>query len=165
MQDENIIIDHMFTCKLIDFGSATFYKPGQLFTTFYGTVEYCSPEVLKGHSYEGPELEMWSLGVLLYIIMFGENPFYDADDTMRAELHPPHNDISVNCWDLVEGCLDPNPKKRASLWHIKEHSWVNMKVSASDYRLYDVIPCTESELKPLTHYQEVLEPPSYLSQV
>lgn len=165
IKDENIIIDHMFTCKLIDFGSATFYKPGQLFTTFYGTVEYCSPEVLKGHSYEGPELEMWSLGVLLYIIMFGENPFYDADDTMRAELHPPHNDISVNCWDLVEGCLDPNPKKRASLWHIKEHSWVNMKVSASDYRLYDVIPCTESELKPLTHYQEVLEPPSYLSQV
>ena len=164
-QDENIIIDHNFHCKLIDFGSATFYKPGQLFTTFYGTVEYCSPEVLRGCSYEGPELEMWSLGVLLYIIMFGENPFYDADDTMRAELHPPHNDISSNCWDLVEGCLDPDPKKRASLWHIKEHAWVNIPVSATDYRLYDVIPCTESELRPATHYQDIPDPPSYLCQV
>lgn len=165
VKDENIIIDHTFNCKLIDFGSATFYKPGQMFSTFYGTVEYCSPEVLKGCSYEGPELEMWSLGVLLYIIMFGENPFYDADDTMRAELHPPHNDISTNCWDLVESCLDPDPKKRASLWHIKEHAWVNMAVSASDYRLYDVIPCTESELRPCTHYQDIPEPPSYLCQV
>jgi len=165
IKDENIIIDHKFSCKLIDFGSATFYKSGQMFSTFYGTVEYCSPEVLKGCSYEGPELEMWSLGVLLYIIMFGENPFYDADDTMRAELHPPHNDISTNCWDLVESCLDPDPKKRASLWYIKEHAWVNRAVSASDYRLFDVIPCTESELRPCTHYQDIPEPPSYLSQV
>ena len=50
IKDENIIINNKFGCKLIDFGSATFYKPGQLFNTFYGTVEYCSPEVLKGSS-------------------------------------------------------------------------------------------------------------------
>ena len=34
--------------------------------------------------------------------MFGENPFYDTEDTMRAELHPPHNDCSPGCWELVE---------------------------------------------------------------
>ena len=53
IKDENIIIDHHFGCKLIDFGSATFFKPGQLFNTFYGTVEYCSPDVLRGFPYEG----------------------------------------------------------------------------------------------------------------
>ena len=39
--------DCRFSCKLIDFGSAVFFKPGQRFHTFYGTVEYCSPEVLQ----------------------------------------------------------------------------------------------------------------------
>ena len=53
IKDENIIINHKFGCKLIDFGSATFFKPGQLFNTFYGTVEYCSPDVLRGFPYEG----------------------------------------------------------------------------------------------------------------
>ena len=69
IKDENIIIDHHFTCKLIDFGSATFFQPGQLFSTFYGTVEYCSPDVLRGNSYEGPQLELWSLGVLVSILL------------------------------------------------------------------------------------------------
>jgi serine/threonine protein kinase len=39
--------------------------------------------------YEGPELEMWSLGVTLYVMTFGENPFFDVEEIMRAELHPP----------------------------------------------------------------------------
>ena len=153
IKDENIIIDQKFSCKLIDFGSATFYKPGQLFNTFYGTMEYCSPEVLKGFPYEGPELEMWSLGVLLYIIMFGENPFFNAEDTMRAQLHPPHNDASQSCWDLIQSSLEPDPKKRASLWYIKEHSWVMMEASAEKYRFEEVIPCNNSEIAPATHYQ------------
>lgn len=155
IKDENVIIDYNFNCKLIDFGSATFFKPEQLFTIFYGTVEYCSPEVLQGRAYAGPELEAWSLGVLLYIVMFGENPFYDPADTVRAQLHPPHNDVSPQCMELLESCLEPEPTRRASLWYIKEHEWVTMSgVSACDYSLSEVIPCTESERRPATHFQE-----------
>ena len=153
VKDENVIINHQFSCKLIDFGSATFFKPGQLFSTFYGTVEYCSPEVLRGSPYSGPELEMWSLGVLLYIIMFGENPFYNTEDTLRAELHPPHNDASASCWELVEACLEAEPSKRASLWYIKEHEWVTMAASPDQYSLADVIPCNQAEVAPATHFQ------------
>ena len=40
-------------------------------------------------SYSGPELELWSIGVTLYTLVFGENPFYDIEETIRAELHPP----------------------------------------------------------------------------
>jgi PAS domain-containing serine/threonine kinase len=56
--------------KLIDFGSSAFHRPGHQFNMFHGTVEYCSPEVLEGNPYEGPELEMWSLGVLLYVLVY-----------------------------------------------------------------------------------------------
>lgn len=51
IKDENVIIDEHFHAKLIDFGSATFMSEGRLFATFYGTVEYCSPEVLAGNRY------------------------------------------------------------------------------------------------------------------
>ena len=49
LKDENVILDHNFHVKLIDFGSATFMRDDRLFSTFYGTVEYCSPEVLAGN--------------------------------------------------------------------------------------------------------------------
>lgn len=77
IKDENIIIDQNFHIKLIDFGSATFMEKGKLFSTFYGTTEYCSPEVLAGNKYQGPELEVWSLGVTLFVLIFFENPFLD----------------------------------------------------------------------------------------
>jgi serine/threonine protein kinase len=48
LQDENVIIDNRFHVRLIDFGSATYFQPDQTFSTFFGTVEYCAPEVLKG---------------------------------------------------------------------------------------------------------------------
>ena len=60
IKDENIIIDHIFRVKLIDFGSvAPIPKDGWLFSTFYGTVEYCSPEVLNGHCYAGKNIYVY----------------------------------------------------------------------------------------------------------
>ena len=88
-QDENVILDESFQVKLIDFGSAAFMEPDKLFSTFCGTMEYCSPEVLLGNRYRGPELELWSVGVTLYTLIFGENPFYDVEETIKAELNPP----------------------------------------------------------------------------
>lgn len=49
IKDENIILNENFVIKLIDFGSASFMQKGKLFSTFCGTVEYCSPEVLQGN--------------------------------------------------------------------------------------------------------------------
>lgn len=89
IKDENIILNEKFHVKLIDLGSASFMAPGQLFSTFCGTVEYCSPEVLSGEKYRGPELEMWSMGVTLYTLVFGENPFFDIEETIQGVLHPP----------------------------------------------------------------------------
>ncbi|XP_074820329.1 PAS domain-containing serine/threonine-protein kinase isoform X1 [Natator depressus] len=89
IKDENIIIAEDFTIKLVDFGSVAYLEPGKLFYTFCGTIEYCSPEVLSGNPYQGPELEMWSLGITLYTLVFGENPFCELEETMEAVLNPP----------------------------------------------------------------------------
>uniref|UniRef100_A0A672FT91 non-specific serine/threonine protein kinase n=1 Tax=Salarias fasciatus TaxID=181472 RepID=A0A672FT91_SALFA len=89
IKDENIIIDKSFHIRLIDFGSAAMMAPGKLFHTFCGTLEYCSPECdhVVLCRYEGPELEMWSLGVLLYTLLFGENPFCDVGEILEARLN------------------------------------------------------------------------------
>jgi serine/threonine protein kinase len=58
------------------------------------------------------------------------------------------------CWELIQALLEKNPDHRASLWHLKEHEWILQEVDASQYQLYDVIPCSESELRPPTHYRE-----------
>jgi len=152
IKDENIIIDHRFRVKLIDFGSSTFFKAGDVFATFYGTVEYCAPEVLKGNHYDGQQVEVWALGILLFILMFGENPFYDVADTVRCELHPPHLDISQDVWGLIEAILEPEPSARASLWYIKEEAWVNQDCAIQEYRIQDIIGCSEDEINPATHY-------------
>lgn len=138
VKDENIILDDKFHIKLIDFGSAAYMEEGKKFSTFCGTMEYCSPEVLMGNSYAGPELELWSLGVTLYTLVFGENPFYDVEETIRAELHPPFavsNDLMfIICW-----LLHPDPRWRATMKDLEENEWVNQPVDVFKYSFDAVI--------------------------
>ncbi len=96
VKDENVVIDNLFRAKLIDFGSAASLPPPSdeegaagYFRTFFGTVEYCSPEVLEGRAYRGPELEAWSLGVLLYTLLYAENPFPSIEDTIACRYTQP----------------------------------------------------------------------------
>ncbi|NWH76886.1 PASK kinase, partial [Piaya cayana] len=89
------LASYIFRQVRVDFGSAAYLEPGKLFYTFCGTIEYCSPEVLSGKPYCGPELEMWSLGVTLYTLVFGENPFCELEEAVAAVLNPP--------WPVSEG--------------------------------------------------------------
>ncbi|KAL9963207.1 hypothetical protein ACROYT_G032385 [Oculina patagonica] len=132
VKDENIILDDKFHIKLIDFGSAAYMEEGKKFSTFCGTMEYCSPEVLMGNKYTGPQLELWSMGVTLYTLVFGENPFYDVEETIRAELHPPYavsNDLMfIICW-----LLHPDPRWRATITDLEENEWINQPVDITKY--------------------------------
>ncbi|XP_046565459.1 PAS domain-containing serine/threonine-protein kinase-like [Haliotis rubra] len=108
IKDENIIVDERFRIKLIDFGAATYMRGEKLFGTFCGTLEYCSPEVLLGNKYRGPELEMWSMGVTLYTLVFGENPFFDVEETIQCKLKPPFG-VSRSLMFLVTWMLHRGP--------------------------------------------------------
>ncbi|XP_077990691.1 PAS domain-containing serine/threonine-protein kinase-like [Glandiceps talaboti] len=139
IKDENIILDEQFNVKLIDFGSATYLEPCKMFSTFCGTLEYCSPEVLLGNKYRGPELEMWSLGVTLYTLTFGENPFYDVEETIQGIIKPPFL-VSTELMQVIAFLLHPEPEWRCTLNELENSEWVNQRVDISDYEWDKVIP-------------------------
>lgn len=89
IKDENILLDESGSVSLIDFGSAAYFRKGRTFDTFGGTLDYCAPEILKGMAYEGPPQDIWSLGTLLYTLVYRENPFYNVDEIMEHDLRIP----------------------------------------------------------------------------
>ncbi|XP_043075192.1 PAS domain-containing serine/threonine-protein kinase isoform X2 [Puntigrus tetrazona] len=139
IKDENIIINSKFHIRLIDFGSAALLEPGKLFYTFCGTLEYCSPEVLQGNPYEGPELEMWSLGVLLYTLLFSENPFCSVEETLQARLNPPCQ-ISTELYALLSGLLHPVVDQRMTLEELLESQWTQQPINLAEYSWGEVFP-------------------------
>jgi PAS domain-containing serine/threonine kinase len=143
IKDENVIVDQQFQVKLIDFGSvAPMPKNGWLFSTFYGTVEYCSPEVLSGNCYAGPELEMWTLGILLYVLIFNENPFYDVEETLKCQLQPPFS-VSPLCLEVVKKLLAKQPQERMTLNELAKNEWVHQSIHIDMYRFKDVVHCSK----------------------
>ncbi|KAL6036762.1 hypothetical protein STEG23_014996 [Scotinomys teguina] len=137
IKDENIVIAEDFTIKLIDFGSAAYLERGRLFYTFCGTIEYCAPEVLMGNPYRGPELEMWSLGVTLYTLVFEENPFCEVEETMEAVIHPPFL-VSQELMNLLSGMLQPSPEQRTTLEKLIIDPWVTQPVNLANYTWEEV---------------------------
>ncbi|XP_071804345.1 PAS domain-containing serine/threonine-protein kinase-like isoform X2 [Asterias amurensis] len=139
IKDENLILDERFHIKLIDFGSAAPMEPGKLFSTFCGTLEYCSPEVLLGNNYKGPELELWAIGVTLYTLIFQENPFYDAEEIIQAILKPPFP-VSNDLMQLVAWLLHPEPEWRCTLRDMQSHAWITQAVDITKYSWESVLP-------------------------
>ncbi|XP_035810197.2 PAS domain-containing serine/threonine-protein kinase isoform X2 [Amphiprion ocellaris] len=147
IKDENIIIDKCFHIRLIDFGSAAMMAPRKLFYNFCGTLEYCSPEVLQGNPYEGPELEMWSLGVLLYTLLFSENPFCDVGEILDAKLNPLFR-LSPELHGVLSGLLHPEPTQRMTLDQLLLQSWISQPISLAEYSWAEVVPETQSVCSP-----------------
>ncbi|KAJ3071056.1 hypothetical protein HDU98_005878 [Podochytrium sp. JEL0797] len=142
LKDENIVIDAHFVIKLIDFGSAAQIptREEDYFTKFNGTTHFASPEIANDKPYRGPESEMWSLGVLLYTIVFGENPFQNIRDTQRAEYRMPFglesDDQFEGCRHLINRLLTYNVKERITIDQVLEHKWLRDEVQRYQ-ALYD----------------------------
>lgn len=121
-----------------------------MFSTFYGTTEYCSPEVLAGNKYHGPELELWSLGVTLYVLMFFENPFLDMEDTLRADLLFPQ-DVTIELENLLLRMLDKDPKTRMSMKELLAHEWITQDI-VNNFNFASIVPSTDSEANPEIYF-------------
>ncbi|MFH4975563.1 hypothetical protein AB6A40_002272 [Gnathostoma spinigerum] len=155
VKDENVIIDQNFHCKLIDFGSAAYFGRDILFSTFCGTMEYCSPEVLNGNKYRGPELEMWSLGVLLYTLVYLENPFQSPHETVNSRISLPW-EVSDGLCEVIIWLLQKDPLFRATVSDVENHWWVTQPVAIHDYRFEDVLNnCDQAQLQLTSHTSQL----------
>ncbi|SCU90915.1 LADA_0F07096g1_1 [Lachancea dasiensis] len=126
IKDENVIVDTNGFVKIVDFGSAAYVKSGP-FDVFVGTIDYAAPEVLGGDPYEGKPQDIWAIGVLLYTIIYKENPFYNIDEILDADLriNPSHR-VSNECVELIRKILNRCVAKRPSINEIYRDKWLNV---------------------------------------
>ncbi|KAJ5888238.1 hypothetical protein N7495_008279 [Penicillium taxi] len=123
IKDENVVLDGEGRIKLIDFGSAAYIRNGP-FDVFVGTIDYAAPEVLQGRSYRGKEQDIWALGILLYTIVYKENPFYNVDEILDHPLRIPFLPFSEDCIDLIRKMLDRDVDSRLTITEVLEHPWM-----------------------------------------
>lgn len=91
--------------------------------TFFST-DYAAPEVLQGKSYRGKEQDVWALGILLYTIVYKENPFYNVDEILDHPLRVPFLPFSEDCIDLIRRMLDRDVDNRITISEVAEHPWM-----------------------------------------
>ncbi|KAJ4979612.1 hypothetical protein NE237_010392 [Protea cynaroides] len=128
--------------KAIDFGLSVFFKPGERFTEIVGSPYYMAPEVLKRNY--GPEVDVWSAGVILYILLCGVPPFWAETEQGVAQAiirsvidfrRDPWPKVSDNAKDLVKRMLDPDPKRRLTAQEVLDHPWLQNAKKAPDVNL------------------------------
>ena len=86
------------------------------------SADYAAPEVLAGKSYRGKEQDVWALGILLYTIVYKENPFYSIDEIMDHDLRVPYI-MSEESIDLIRLMLDRDVERRITISRVLEHPW------------------------------------------
>ncbi|OAG04965.1 Pkinase-domain-containing protein [Paraphaeosphaeria sporulosa] len=137
LKPENILLDReTMTIKLVDFGMAALQPHGKKLTTPCGSPHYAAPEVIESRSYDGGKADVWSCGVILYVLLTGMPPFnYDGHDGEHENLKPLFQAItradyvmpdylSWEAKDLIRSILVPNPKRRISIEKIWEHPFM-----------------------------------------
>ncbi|KAG0471482.1 hypothetical protein HPP92_016028 [Vanilla planifolia] len=110
--------------KMIDFGLSIFFKPGDIFNDVVGSPYYVAPEVLRKQY--GQEADVWSAGVMIYILLSGVPPFWDDFSS------EPWPGISECAKDLIRGMLDRDVEKRLSAHEVLCHPWVQVDGAAPD---------------------------------
>ncbi|CAM0875390.1 unnamed protein product [Alopecurus aequalis] len=132
--------------KAIDFGLSVFFRPGERFTEIVGSPYYMAPEVLRRNY--GPEADIWSAGVILYILLCGVPPFWAESEqgVARSILRgvvdferEPWPRISDSAKSLVRQMLEMNPRKRLTARQVLEHPWLQDAKTAPNVPLGDVV--------------------------
>ncbi|PWA67429.1 protein kinase domain-containing protein [Artemisia annua] len=129
LKPENLLLDSEGKLKVSDFGLSALPQEGvELLYTTCGTPNYIAPEVLSKKGYDGAAVDIWSCGVILYVLLAGYLPFEDSN---LSSLYKKVNaaDFSYPFWfphnakSLIDRILDPNPETRIQINGIREHPW------------------------------------------
>lgn len=134
---ENILLDATNSIKIADFGFARRMTPTDLSKTYCGSMAYAAPEILEGIPYTGREADVWSSGVILFIMLAALMPFRDESigkltlDQHRPLRYPDHIRVSPSGRHLVERLLNVEPHKRPTCHHILTSGWIKTNANKS----------------------------------
>ncbi|KAM6156519.1 testis-specific serine/threonine-protein kinase 1-like [Erethizon dorsatum] len=136
---ENLLLDKHFNIKVSDFGFSKCCSRGQsgqltLSKTFCGSAVYAAPEVLQGIPYQPKVYDIWSLGVILYIMVCGSMPYDDSNIKKMLHLQkehrvnfPRYKHLTRECKDLIYHMLQPDVNQRLHIDQILSHCWLQPK--------------------------------------
>jgi carbon catabolite-derepressing protein kinase len=130
LKPENLLLDSDLNVKIADFGLSNIMTDGNFLKTSCGSPNYAAPEVISGKLYAGPEVDVWSCGVILYVLLVGRLPF---DDEFIPALFkkinagnyytPPY--LSSGAKHLIHKMLKVNPVQRLTIQDIRADPWFN----------------------------------------
>ncbi|XP_062252744.1 MAP/microtubule affinity-regulating kinase 3a isoform X14 [Platichthys flesus] len=146
LKAENLLLDADMNIKIADFGFSNEFTMGNKLDTFCGSPPYAAPELFQGKKYDGPEVDVWSLGVILYTLVSGSLPFDGQnlkelrERVLRGKYRIPFY-MSTDCENLLKRFLVLNPAKRGTLEQIMRDRWINAGFEEDEMK-----PYTEPEL-------------------
>ncbi|XP_016399000.1 serine/threonine-protein kinase MARK1 [Sinocyclocheilus rhinocerous] len=141
LKAENLLLDADMNIKIADFGFSNEFTIGSKLDTFCGSPPYAAPELFQGKKYDGPEVDVWSLGVILYTLVSGSLPFDGQnlkelrERVLRGKYRIPFY-MSTDCENLLKKLLVLNPGKRGSLEQIMKDRWMNVGHEEEELKPY-----------------------------
>ncbi|XP_038264963.1 serine/threonine-protein kinase MARK2 isoform X20 [Dermochelys coriacea] len=150
LKAENLLLDADMNIKIADFGFSNEFTFGNKLDTFCGSPPYAAPELFQGKKYDGPEVDVWSLGVILYTLVSGSLPFDGQnlkelrERVLRGKYRIPFY-MSTDCENLLKKFLILNPSKRGTLEQIMKDRWMNVGHEDDELKPY---------IEPLPDYKD-----------
>lgn len=130
LKPENLLLDEQLNVKIADFGLSNIMTDGNFLKTSCGSPNYAAPEVISGKLYAGPEVDVWSCGVILYVLLCGRLPFDDEyipalfKKIAQGSYSIP-NYLSKGAATLIKRMLQVNPVHRITVQEIRQDNWFN----------------------------------------
>uniref|UniRef100_A0A915DVU3 non-specific serine/threonine protein kinase n=1 Tax=Ditylenchus dipsaci TaxID=166011 RepID=A0A915DVU3_9BILA len=145
LKPENLLLDDKHNVKIADFGLSNIMTDGDFLRTSCGSPNYAAPEVISGKLYAGPEVDVWSCGVILYALLCGTLPFDDEHvptlfRKIKSGIFPIPDYLDKNVVNLLLHMLQVDPMKRATIKDVINHEWFRCDLPA-----YLFPPINESE--------------------
>ncbi|CAL8266987.1 unnamed protein product [Merluccius merluccius] len=139
LKAENLLLDADANIKIADFGFSNEFTLGNKLDTFCGSPPYAAPELFQGKKYDGPEVDVWSLGVILYTLVSGSLPFDGQnlkelrERVLRGKYRVPFY-MSTDCEGILRRFLVLNPTKRCTLDQVMKDKWINSGFEGEDLK-------------------------------
>uniref|UniRef100_A0A915LG50 non-specific serine/threonine protein kinase n=1 Tax=Meloidogyne javanica TaxID=6303 RepID=A0A915LG50_MELJA len=145
LKPENLLLDERNNVKIADFGLSNIMTDGDFLRTSCGSPNYAAPEVISGKLYAGPEVDVWSCGVILYALLCGTLPFDDEHvptlfRKIKSGIFPIPDYLEKSVVNLLLHMLQVDPMKRATIKDAINHEWFRIDLPA-----YLFPPINESE--------------------